>query len=994
MMKKGEKYKGFTVLDAVQVEDCDSTGIWLKHDKMGMEVFHLLNKDEENLFAFAFRTPVCDNMGEAHVLEHSVLCGSKKYPLKDPFIRLANQSVNTYLNAYTSSDHTVFPASSILKADYFNLFSVYADAVFFPLLKPEIFLQECHRIEFDEKKQASIQGVVYNEMKGNYSSYESMVSQIVEESIMAGTNYSFDSGGNPLFIPDLTLAKLKAFHKKFYCPANCQVFLYGSIPTKDQLDFLVENVLDKIKTPGQKAIWPKVDSTVKIKPFVSAQGPADEDSSEKKCSSIMAWRMDAPQDRAMTSVELLFLGELLWGDDCAPVLKALLDSGLGEDIAPQTGESIAFRFPFLSCGLRGCLPSNAKKIQKIIIQTLKDIKKNGISKDDIERTCMSFDFSNREIKRFEGPYSLVLLRRCLRGWIYGEKPWNTLLLRKSVAQIKQNIQDDPEYISSLIDKYLLNNKDFTLVNVTPSSSWSKKRLSLEKKLIQKKLLELPKDKHDLNLARMHDFQNEELSEKEDNIIPRLKLSDLSSKIDTLHTKISEIDGITVFSNTEATNGIVYVDVAYPADTLPAKDYPLLPSMAECIPELGWGGAAWHETLMQIERCTGGFGAYTRSSKVPDCSSSVIEEKLYAGRDWVIFHFKALEENAKDAFNLLANCLTQTDFSDKDRLKDLITGQYNSAASTLVSSAHWYASYRASCTVNRVAAINEIWDGLSALITLKKLSELKVETLASRYKNVFARLKKGGGVIHITSDSKGLSLSKKILPQFIKTVGLTGLKPKWDSKDSDFFKLTELSGKKRNTFEINEVITIPGTVGFASFTFGSAPFDTKECVADEVFSHYLATTELWKQIRTIGGAYGVFMNTNSDSNFSRFNTYRDPKPFDSLKALKVTIDELCNKVFTVDEVEKAIIGCYADEVTPKTPGAKGATGFLWELYGLNNAQKQRRLKWLLKITPDDFHKAAIRFSESMKAGRSIVLCPSHYISTKIQEMTGKIIKLPL
>ena len=444
-MKKNQIYKGFKVLEIIPVEDCDSTGIWLKHERTGLEVFHLLNSDEENTFAFAFRTPVSDSTGIAHVLEHCVLCGSERYPVRDPFLRLSNQSVTTYLNAYTAQDRTVFPASSLIRSDYFNLMSVYGDAVFFPLLRPEIFMQECHRLEL-EGNTPKIQGVVFNEMKGNYSSFDSVAGDAVDRAALAGTEYAFDSGGDPLVIPSLTLSKLRAFHKKYYCPANCLLFLYGNIPTEDQLDFVEKNFLSRIKDAGRTARFPKENFDARIKRRVRDFGPADDGSSEKGDSSkniaSAVWRIgECAQKECVSelSMELMFLGELLWGDDCAPVAKALLDSNLGEDIAPQSGEGINTRYFTMCVGLRGIKTSDAKKMDSVIDKALSEICSNGIKKEDLERTCMGFDFSNREIRRFHGPYSLVILRRCLRGWCYGKTPWETLLFRSQFEKLRSKI---------------------------------------------------------------------------------------------------------------------------------------------------------------------------------------------------------------------------------------------------------------------------------------------------------------------------------------------------------------------------------------------------------------------------------------------------------------------------------------------------------------------------------------------------------------------------
>ena len=227
-----KNYKGFDLISENYVPDCKATGIYLRHRTTGLEVFHLVNDDPENLFAFAFRTPVKDSTGAAHIMEHSVFCGSEKFPLKEPFTNMMNQSVNTFLNAMTYSDKTVYPASSMVKSDYFNLLDVYADAVFFPLLKKEAFLQEAHRLEMDENGEFSIQGVVYNEMKGNYSSFDSVAAEIQIRSLFPGSNYAFDSGGDPIEIPTFTYEAFKEFHQKYYSPEKCLLFLCGNIPTE------------------------------------------------------------------------------------------------------------------------------------------------------------------------------------------------------------------------------------------------------------------------------------------------------------------------------------------------------------------------------------------------------------------------------------------------------------------------------------------------------------------------------------------------------------------------------------------------------------------------------------------------------------------------------------------------------------------------------------------------------------------------------------------
>ena len=989
-MKKNQIYKGFKVLDIVPVEDCSSTGILLRHEKTKLEVFHLLNNDEENLFAFTFRTPPLDSSGIAHVIEHSVLCGSKKYPLKDPFISLENQSVNTYLNAYTLTDHTVYPASSIIKADYFNLMSVYADAVFFPLLKPEIFMQEAVRLEVDENKQPSIQGVVYNEMKGNYSSFENVASSFAEKTVLAGTHYVYDHGGDPLVIPELTLAKVKAFHKKHYCPANCKIFLYGNIPTEEQLDFLSENLLCHFTQAGKVVSWPK-ETKVAISPRCDGLGPLTGDGG--KSSALVYWKIECQKNkRPLELTEILFLTNLLWGDDSAPVAKKLLDSGLGQDLAPQAGCRLSSIYPLTGVGLRGCEKKNAEKIRKVIFETLTDICNNGISDDDLAATCMAFEFSIRENVRLSGPHSLSILNRCMQGWDYDCKPWETLDFSKNFSYIKNKIKGDKDYLPYLIRRYLLSNKSTSLITVTPSASWSKKRDALEKETIRNLLSKTDIACVEKKVSKMIAFQNKEESDEERALIPHLNIKDLSAKIEKISTKKEEICGLNLFVNKENTNGIVYFNLAFPADTLKAEDYSCLSSLCTSVTQVGLKDESWDSFMHRVQCATGSFSVYPRTGVAAKNLPKEVLDLSYVGRDWLVFQFKALEEKTEEAFSILADCLNKTDFSDTVRLQDLLNSRANSLSTSLVPYGHIYASSRAGGFTNRVCAVREIWDGITDIENAKKMASQNIEESAKLLRRVFSDLKKGGAVINIIGTAAGIKICKNILPKFIKEADIRPLKGRRKNSDKDFYSLINLSGQaeKQNP----EFIQIGGSVGFNAYSFPSTLYDSKESLADRVFCHILSTSSLWKTVRMAGGAYGVYLFPSADSGITKFLTYRDPHPFESLKALGSCIEEAINRGFSKEETEKAIIGCYSDEVTPKSPSGRGSTGFLRCLYGMDEKQKVKRIKTLLSITSKDLMQAALRYKENIAKGRNVILFGDSANLVKAAENTGKIINIKI
>jgi len=985
--KPSKKYKGFDVLSISKIPDCASKGIYLRHRKTGLEVFHLLNNDEENLFAFTFRTPPDDSTGAAHILEHSVLCGSENYPLKDTFIRLVNQSVKTYLNALTFPDKTVFPASSMVSTDYFNLMSVYGDAVFFPKLDPEIFQQEAHRLEIDKAGTCSIQGVVYNEMKGNYSSFDSVSGTAAVRSLFPGTVYAFESGGDPLAIPSITYEQLKAFHKKYYKSDNCLVFLYGNIPTKKQLDFLQEHFLDRIEksmTGGQCVSPTDLDSILRretVTPFanpvfIEEKGPAP-DNREQGATVMVNWLLGDTSD-IDHYMECIFLSEILCGHDGSPLQKALLESGLGEDIAPNTGLLSDLRSMMLTVGLRGVQEKNVKSVESLVFKVLNSVCENGIDRNDIDSAIMSVSFANREVIRSGGPYSIVLLLRALRSWTYGKNPAETLGLRSAFGRIKQKIETDSDYIVNLIRKLLLENKHRSLIAVVPDATYSKERNDLEQKLIADAAAQTTVPAIQKRMDDLHAFQEKKETPAEIACIPHISPKDLIIQADAIRTEISTCrtagnEKISLFLNRENTNGIIYVDVAFPADVLPAEDYPYLPLFSIAATNTGWNGKSWAETAGCVGVTCGGFSAAPLTSSVAEKESS-----LYSGRDWILFRMKMLSEKSDAALDLFADCLSGTSYSDTKRLQDLANEFRNDFDEAVIPSGHEFAVSRAARTANRTKAVDEIWNGISQLFTAHRLAESSMRELGKRFAAIAAAIKNGGAVIHVTADETGIPDIQGRLPDFARKAGLHTLKPRTPVPLQNFYRLTELSAEKTASADCTEVCIVQSQVGFAAAAFPASPWGKKTAAAELVLSHWLTNTLLWEQLRTIGGAYGTVANVDPVEKLFTLITYRDPDPGTSLKIFTSCMKKAAATEFDSLSVERAITGTYSREIQPRSPAGRGFTGFLRCLYGITEAEREKKLKWILSVTGPDMTAAAGRLYEQSLTGSSAVICGKNTI----------------
>lgn len=1015
-----KSYKGFDLISETEIPDCSSTGIYLRHKKTGLEVFHLLNDDEENLFAFAFRTPIKNSTGAAHITEHSVFCGSEKFPLKEPFTNMMNQSVNTFLNALTYSDKTVYPASSTVKPDYFNLMDVYGDAVFFPLLKKEAFLQEGHRIEFDENENPSIQGVVYNEMKGSYSSFESVASDVQLRSLFPNTNYAFDSGGDPMVIPEFSYEAFKEFHKKYYRPSNCLVFLYGNISTEEQLDFLQTHFLDRIEKnisaesrlkdvsenlipKSDFLLFPKVPKEFEEMEITKVQNFPIEvvetaPSSGATGSTVTINWLCGNTKNLTDYIEASFMAEVLAGHDASPLAKALIDSELGDDLAPLSGVFNETRNFAVSFGLHGVRKNNEKKVFKLIFQTLEKICNTGISKDDVDAALQSAEFTNREIVRSGGPYSLVLLERALNGWNYGRNPSDMLLYRAEFEKIRKNVENDSDYVVKLIKKFMLNNQKIAYVTVRPSKTYLLKREKSEKILLKKLLKNEDINQIKKDLESLHAYQNHRETQEELSCIPRLNLSSLSTEFEPIQTKIlkvkssSSLPDVPVLTNKEATNGIGYLEVCFPLDSLTAEEYMYLPFFSCCASNIGWNGKTWSECAKESALCTGGI--YTRlltSSGSHTKRAQKMAEKLkeynITGREWLIFTVRYLDEKIEDAFSLFAESVSSYEFNDLKRLKTLLSESLSSLKSSIVPHGNRFASRRAQSQKTHSGTVSEMWFGLSQLFFLNRISKMPLEQIKEKFIDIKNKLFMSGAILHLTADENTMNISMKKIPEFIQNAKITPPLPKVE-QDEESFKNQLLLKEENEQIPNLENFVVDSQIGFAASVLPGTYFGEKENAADLVLSHWLSGTLLWERVRTTGGAYGAYAASANLSGQFTFSTFRDPTPEKSLKTFIECLKDASLAELSDEECERSITGTYGEEIQPHSPFGKGTAGFFRTIYCVDEDDRHEKLVNLLKVKPKDVQLAAKKLYENANKEKSVI------ISNKTLKNTSVNVNLPL
>jgi Zn-dependent M16 (insulinase) family peptidase len=991
---------GFEILETIDLTELEAKGIWARHIKSGAEVFHILNDDKENLFGFAFATAPEDSTGAAHILEHSVLCGSENYPLKDAFLVLAQGSLQTFLNAWTFPDKTVYPASSINEQDYFNLMAVYGDAVFRPLLSEMTFMQEGHRLVFSPSENTNtefpvpedserpsrgelhITGVVYNEMKGAYSSLDEYAGRWSIRAVLPGTPYAFDSGGDPEKIPELTWEGLRDFHRRKYCPANCRIFLAGNIPTEKQLSFLNEKFFSAL--PAGEAAPP----IPKAKRWTAPQNitipcPAG---AEQKSQVVLSWLCNTGSPGAVDPSEVIALSaltEILLGHDGSPLTRLLIESRLGEDLAPVTGLESEFREIVFTAGLRGVdKPGNTEeKIEKLMLGELQRLASGGIPKEEIEAALLSLEFTNREIRRSGGPYSLVWMRRSLRSWLHGGRPWDSLLFVPLFTELKRRLSEDSRYFEKLIQQYLIDNPHRARITIAPREGFQEQKDAVTAEELAKKEAGLSKEERQAIIekaAKLEKVQNESDSPEALAAIPHLSRKDLVPQIETIPRELLDLRGIPAMTHELFTNGISYGDFFLPLDILESNDYPWLPLFSRSVVSLGLPGMDYGEVSSLLARTAGAFYAVLQSGsslRGASASAALPTGTLdLIGRDWINFRLKTLDEKIPESLDLVLRLITEADFSSRRRIRDLILEMKNDMDSSLAPSGHSYAADRSGRLFSRARAVDELWNGITQIEFIHRIAAMDTAEICGTLSRIRDTLVNHGGLlVNVTGNAAAITKMRKGIAERFGDFGAPRPRNIRSAGEAPFFAMVKGDNNRAVRGEVPpaEVLSSPSLqVGFAAMTLKGSSLKTREAGTEAVLAHRLSTGALWEDIRMKGGAYGAFAQSDGVEETFSLSTYRDPGPLRSIEVFPAILKEAAQAIPDEETLTKAVIGSFSRETRPRTAAEKGHADCLRFLYGIEDRRRKAKLESIVSITDAELAAAAERLAGSAETGPGI------------------------
>ena len=953
----------FELIAERELSELNSIGRLYRHIPTGAQFLSIINDDENKVFSINFRTTPQDSTGVAHILEHSVLCGSEKYPVKEPFIELIKGSLKTFVNAFTAPDSTSYPVASQNLQDFYNLIDVYMDAVLHPLIPPHVLDQEGWHLEMDEESGNLIyKGVVFNEMKGALSNPNQLLSRFNQQSLFPDNLYRHNSGGDPRHIPDLTYDQFKAFHQTYYHPSNAYIYWYGDDPEDARLDKLAEYL--------KGYTYLVVDSQIPLQaPFeetlrVSTPYAAGEDQLSKYYVSVN-WGMVEQTDPELV-LGLGILDHILVGTSASPLRKALIDSGYGEDLVGG-GLNPYLRQLTFSTGLKGVQPENTARVEEIIHETLTELVRTGIDQNMIAAAMNTVEFHLRENNTGAYPRGLLLMMRALSTWLYDSDPFAPLLYEAPLQAVKDRLEAGQPYFESLIQKYFLQNTHRSVVILEPDPDMNRREAQAEADRL--KAIQQAYSPEELGKITAHAKTLKSIQETPDTpealaTIPVLTLADLDKENKTIPIEVLDQDGVEILYHDLFTDGIVYLDLSFDLTGVPEELLPYLKLFAGGMVKMGTTEEDFVKLSQRIGRETGGI------------HPGLLLQNKYHSKEVVarlVVRAKSTVEKLDEMLLILEDILLRTEYDLIDRFRQILTERKAKMEASLVPAGYGVVSSRLQSGQSLSGWLNEQTGGIENLFFSRDL----MAAMDEDWEQVVAKFLKirelvvnqNSMLINVTLDRENWEKIQPALGKFIEIMPQRDLAPAvWQPAKNP----------------TAEGWTIPAQVNFVGKGANLYDLGFQPHGSINVIRKYLGTTYIWDKIRVQGGAYGGLISFDLFSGSFNFISYRDPnllktiKNFDGTAAFLHTID------LSGSELNKSIIGTIGDMDGYQFPDAKGYTSMVRYLTGYKDEIRQQMRDQVLATTAEDFKALANALDQLNRFGTVAVLGSAEAITAANHE----------
>jgi Zn-dependent M16 (insulinase) family peptidase len=999
---------GFTVRARRSLPEYRAEGTHLVHDRTGCEVLHLATADTENLFAFCFATPPGNDTGVAHIIEHSVLSGSRLFPVKEPFSVLMRGSMHTFLNALTYPDRTVYPAASCNRTDFYNLMAVYGDAVFHPLLRKETFMQEAWRVEDGEggPDARRFAGVVYNEMKGARSSADAVASEWMARSLLPDTPYRYDSGGDPARIPELSLDGAREFHARYYHPSNCRIFLYGNIPLPEILETLDKSFLSGFTRARPAPGIPPQPAWSEPRRLVKSYGVRPDTPLDRRSSVTVGWLLPAVTD-PLRLVTHEVLSEILVESAGSPLRKALIDSGLGEDLSPVSGLEIELQRMIFAAGLRGTDPDREADITGLVMDTVSRLASRGIEKPLVESMMNRVEFRHREIRGNGSPYALRLMGRVLRGWIHGGEPFASLEFGAPFQTLKERLVRGDGYLEACLKSGLVSNPHRLVLVVRPDRDQEAREAAAEKSRLDSLVAAMgPMDKKTLQeeAAAFRAFQAAPDSPEMLARVPSLHRSDLPRSIEPIPIDDTRTPGgISLSLHDIFTNEVISLDFAFSTASLSNEQALLLPLFSRAVCGMGLPGKGYDAVALDLFRLTGGF------SGALDAGGIVGKPDEFG--QFLFFRTRCLRQNLPAAASLIGGLLSTADFRDFPRLRDILVELRNDMKAALVPNGHQFAMLRAASMISDAVAREEQWRGITQLLFLEervKGGEAEVVRVAGLLEGIRSALLRGGALLANATATRETfadiaaavdEVGRRLEPPGGEARAAAGAaaQPKAGGKKQPGHAAgSGRAGVATGRADGGESLVISASVGYVARAVPGFRYEHPLNSSGAVLGHLLSTGYLWEKVRMEGGAYGAFSYPRNTDGLFLFGSYRDPHITRTLRAFSEGLAFMRDGGVGDDDVEKAVIGTVGREDRPIDPGEKGFVSLQRKLHGITDRARQERRDKLLAVDRAALGEAARALQEGFARGFTAVISNRRALDEargENPELGGRVLELP-
>lgn len=970
--KIGDKYHGFRLVEEKNVKETNSTVRLFQHEKSGARLFYMENEEDNKVFSIAFRTPPRDSTGVPHILEHSVLCGSRKFPTKEPFVELVKGSLNTFLNAFTFGDKTMYPVASRNDKDFENLMDVYLDSVFHPNIYkyPEILKQEGWHYEIDNlEDELKYKGVVYNEMKGAFSSPESVLSRKLQETLFPDTPYGYESGGDPEVIPELTQEYFLEFHKKYYHPSNSYMFLYGKVDVLDRLRFIDEEYLKDYEAIA-------VDSAIPVqKAFESIKNlemeypiSLQEDEADKTYFSLNYAIGLSTEPELYLAMEMLEY--ILLSTPASPLKKALVEAGLGKDVFGKYDNSILQ--PVFSVIVKNSNIERKEEFAKVVLETLKRLVGEGLDSQLVEAAVNLKEFQMREAD-FEGyPKGLVYNIKIMDSWLYDKDPIMHLEYEHIFEKVRAELKN--RYFENLIEKYILNNKHCSMLILKPKKGMSEakdeetrnKLRDIKARMTKEQLQELVKQTGELKTWQNTPDAPEKLA-----LIPMLSIKDIEPKGEALSQQVREESGIKVLAHHMFTNDIVYADLLFDTTQVPQELLTYIPLLSGILGKVSTENYDYGNISKEIDMHTGGIRFSTQVYGEKDDDSKYHPVLSVRGRSLVGKLPRMLE--------LIGEIITGTRFDDLKRIREIIQENKSRIEMRISNEGYTLACKRLFSYFSEEGSYLETISGLTYyrfIADLEKNFESRIDEIKENLQKLIKLIFRKDALI------AGVTCEEEDYRSFADNLGLL---------------LDKLGNERispvKYVFEnnsLNEGLMTQGKVQYVAQGYNFLKLGYPYTGKLQVLKTISRYSYLWNRIRVQGGAYGAFSGFEKNGNMFLVS-YRDPNLMETLKVYDEMHDYLKNFRIEEREMTKYIIGTVSRLDQPLTPFMKGERAIENYLRKITAEDLQKEREQIIGTSQEDIRELSDMMLALMKCKSYCVLGSEMKIKQN-KEIFGSLIEV--